>query len=471
MDGDWFRVDAGWTQPLTLTAGRDYRSAYSSIGSKIFTPINERLTDLLRIASAVYVADRVCRRPKCSGHGRYPWCRTIRLTIPVFDTAYWSDLRVEELLSEAVNFVSGDTWMFNFEQADRRTHRRLQQKTLFDFEQPPEVILYSGGLDSAAGLGALGQRSGDRPILCVSAIHQSQQLALIKSQLETVRQAKGAKIDLCPVKFSLIHSEQLKNLLGDNSWHDEGTQRSRSFFFCSIAGVAAALTGSDEVSCFESGVGAINLPFLQTSTGSRMTRGAHPRFLRAMSELLTDVIQRPFHFSLPFWNRTKAESCEALRRADLGFLARASASCVSFPLREKPHKQCGFCFACITRRQAMIRAGIDEPPPTYKVDLFAENAVVADFSESHLIPLEMVFKQLGDLEGVAPDGRAPAAVEAHLWGTGVVRSEHEFRQALDLLHRYQAEWSTMIDRYPLLREFGKKWISPSQGRGASRAIA
>src|SRR5205085_1134460 len=75
-------------------------------------------------------------------------------------------------------------------------------------------------------------------------------------------------------------------------------------------------------------------------------------------------------------------------------LARSTVSCVHYPLRESPHKQCGVCPACVFRRQAMFVGGIKEPPGTYKFDLFGPSLFVNGIPENRLEYLKAFLMQV-----------------------------------------------------------------------------
>jgi len=80
-----------------------------------YTPIRRRCRgpkllalDFLLIASCVYAVDKLVSRassPDC-------WTRQLTLSIPVSDPHAWA--RVSQRLAEAVSFLTGDFWSFEF---------------------------------------------------------------------------------------------------------------------------------------------------------------------------------------------------------------------------------------------------------------------------------------------------------------------------------------------------------------------
>ena len=112
--------------------------------------------------------------------------------------------------------------------------------------------------------------------------------------------------------------------------------------------------GASKVEMYENGVGAANLPPMTGMlVGGRMSKSSHPAFLRAMTELVSRVAERPIAFELPFATRTKAEMVRTLREDGLTKLANATVSCIHFPLarsmtrmrfcsRQPPHFDAAF---------------------------------------------------------------------------------------------------------------------------------
>jgi len=172
------------------------------------------------------------------------------------------------------------------------------------------------------------------------------------------------------------------------------------------------------VEVFESGVGAVNLPLLAGMVGSKATRGSHPHFFRLMSRLVSLAAGREIVFHLPFLEKTKGEVVGQLAALGLQELARSTVSCVHYPLRERPHKQCGVCPACIFRRQAMLIGGIEEP---------------GDFLKAFLLQVA----NLGALKSGSP---VPERVRRHLFATNLVSRDESMAPFLRLLSRYRDEW-------------------------------
>lgn len=415
-----------------LVAGRHFRLGFDSWERMFWTNPSPRLLDLLRIAMSVYTVDRLVRRERQSQKHR--WFRSLRLTVAVNEPEFWVQKDVLGTLTECLEFLSGDSWELTF---IREARDVPYPATLFrPFDEPPLVCLYSGGLDSAAGLGIRTGENSSRPVIPVTVWHQPHQQVPIRQQFECLKQRYGVSISPLVVKAAIVWSSEL----AERKRKQESSQRCRSFLFAAVGAVAAAISEVSTIEVFESGVGAINLPLMAGMVGSKATRGSHPHFLRLMSRLASLVAEREVSFCLPFAGKTKGEMVAQLARVGLGELARSTVSCVHYPLHDRPHKQCGVCPACIFRRQAMMVAGIEEPQGTYKYDLFSQDYESSGIEERHLEYLKAFLLQVANLGPLEPGVRVPLRVQRHLLGTNVVPPGESTTAVLNLLSRYRDEW-------------------------------
>ena len=115
--------------------------------------IDGRSGDLVRIASYVYAADQsVSRGGEADVYGD-GWRRHFVVYIPVTDLEFWSQEPVSQALSDALGFVSGDVWNFQFSQAvPEQRQLTLDIDPSQVFGEPDSVYLFSGGLDSLAAV-------------------------------------------------------------------------------------------------------------------------------------------------------------------------------------------------------------------------------------------------------------------------------------------------------------------------------
>lgn len=343
-------------QQLTLRADKMLQSLPQ-------TP-KSRALDLLTIAAGTYAIDRVVKRKM--GAGNRAGIRNLRPQFAVHDLAFWSSHRSTLAVTEILHFLTGDDWQISFEQATGEPVYRQQQERLpFVWQPPTRVALYSGGLDSAAGLANLLLTDHREHYLLVTVRNQMGLRARCQEQIRTL----SAHLNIAgPLRCTL--ATHLSSATAGIMSAQECSQRSRGFLFCATAALAAKACLLSAVEVLENGVGAINLPLTTSGlSGGMATRGAHPTFLNALSNLCSEVMEQGFNFTLPFMNHTKGEMLAPLIGQGLGNWAELSHSCIHTSVRKRGQPQCGECPACIERRQAFAVAGHVETHQ-YNTDIF-----------------------------------------------------------------------------------------------------
>src|ERR1035437_8919879 len=70
--------------------------------------LSDRIKDLLEIASYIYAADRNISRGSLDAVEYNKWARSFHFVFPVRDLEFWSRKEVQNCLSEALQFMSGD---------------------------------------------------------------------------------------------------------------------------------------------------------------------------------------------------------------------------------------------------------------------------------------------------------------------------------------------------------------------------
>jgi 7-cyano-7-deazaguanine synthase in queuosine biosynthesis len=425
-----------WTalqnKAVELQAGKHFHFDLDAANTFCLGDLPARLVDFLRIATSFYVVDRlVKRRPK---HGERKPARTMGLKVAVLDAGFWSQSEVRGAIQETVEFVSGDFWEVEF----------LQDSSPFSWTRrllpdpyggvSPLVCLYSGGLDSAAGLVARMVESPGRPVLPVTVWHQPRQRHLVCAQLQILGPRFGVPVDPLIVKVAMMW----KSLLDRDQ--EENTQRCRCFLFATLGAIAAMMHGQGVVEVFESGIGAINPLLMAGMIGAMTTKSAHPKFLRLMSHLASLVADGEVEFRLPFFDKTKGQVVRCLAQARLEKLAHLTASCVHYPLRHSRQKQCGICPACVLRRQAMAVSGIVEPQSTYKYDFLGSRGAASRIPPKKLLPLKAFLLQVASLRDVCAGMPLPRSVARHLISTEVLANGHRQEAVAALLAHYRDEW-------------------------------
>jgi 7-cyano-7-deazaguanine synthase in queuosine biosynthesis len=415
-------------------AGRDFQLSSIEITDRLLLPLFVRMHDMLRIAAAVYVADRlVMRDRKRSG----TWSRTISCSVEVRQPGFWSDVSVHDTVNEAVSYVSGDEWYFDFVNDVSPNEHRLQQMISESFDVPPVVSLYSGGLDSAAGMARRLQGGINGPVIPVVVRHRPDIVRKTNEQLRLLKREFHAQLYPVCMPMSMKSPKKL-------SASEETSQRARSFLFVAVGGVVAWAARSSAVEIYESGIGAINAPLLAGTEGSQATRSTHPKFLKLMSRLLGLAAEHQIDVVLPYIHLTKGEVAKSLAAGTLPELARLTVSCAHYPIRKDKGvgvKSCGICPACIFRRVALHSVGIEELGNGYEYDLLNPQSCPVDWKHNKY--LDAFLNQIDGL-AVTDEGRLPSPVAQHLIRTEVVRVEESQQAFVDLYRRYRGEWLRFV---------------------------
>lgn len=390
-----------------------------------------RCLDFMHVAAGIYAVDRICKRKTERGndHG----VRGLDVTFAVYDLAFWQQRAVVDSLVEILSFLTGDDWMLSFSPAKRR----LDSDGYEDFLplprpfQPRHAALYSGGLDSAAGL-ANRLLAGAGEFILMTVTHQSGLHSRVESQLKQLKSILKQSMGL---DVKVLHSTLKTALSGGKSKSlrmQERTQRSRAFLFFTCAAVAANAYDLDRIEVFENGVGAINLPVMTGMLGDGLgTRGAHPTFLRLMSDLASQVMGSTVRFELVFATKTKAEMISDINEPSLAIWAQQSRSCMHTSLRQTGKTHCGQCAACIERRQAFAAAGVIEEDGIYKVDIFSESLVDRKYADY----FDLYREDAADWHRGSP--RVKRRLHNHLRVTEIPKDEDEHIVQLQIRHAHE----------------------------------
>lgn len=391
------------------------------------------LADLLDIAVAAYVADRLCvrrarseRRPNADEL----WQRRITIRLPLRDSEIWTSerrRRIEALLG----FLTDDAWTLEF--TPERPNRRLSETQGSLFQEIPTgdatSCLLSGGLDSLAGLTSELVGYPDRTVVAFSARTNRRIGAYQRDQIYELSSRFGARVKHIPVTISL---KDRKRGAYDR---EEPSQRTRGFVFQIFGAATAAIAGVASLHVYENGVGALNLPYSASQLGAQATRATNPITIGMASALVSEVLGQAFSVRLPHQFATKAEMCAVFHDPALHYLIRLSISCDNFPQRFPGRPQCGVCPSCLFSRQSLLSAGLRDADPSdrYRHDVYSFSDATWAERSYHLRIMTM--------------------------------------QAATLSAAFQTSspWSTLVRRYPLLAEIAQ-YVSTSGVPNAPDAI-
>ncbi|AHH98588.1 7-cyano-7-deazaguanine synthase [Kutzneria albida] len=338
--GNWRRVGEA-----------DFRSSLQRVRHAVLpaaaTP--EWADDLLRIARAVYLVDKLSPRP----HERDPWTRELCLWVQVTDPDRWLGEPLDRL-NTLLRVLTSDVWDVAVAGGALPID---EQQRLGEYGTASEVALFSGGLDSTAYAAQQACTPGG-PLLLLGydmADAQLPQRSLYSAITEL--DARQRPVNYCGVAATL--AKKGRKL--------EPSTRSRGFLFATTAVYAAAAHGVAQAMVPENGQLAINPPLTPARLAACSTRSVHPWILQQLNELITAVHGSVTVYN-PFLYRTKGEVCTAAHANGLSHadLAR-TVSCGSYSI----HRQignCGYCYPCLIRRSG-LHAALGTDPTDYEHDL------------------------------------------------------------------------------------------------------
>ncbi len=299
--------------------------------------------DLLEIAASIHAIDRLV--PRLTERQRpagVVWTRSLRADIPVREPDRWR--QQIPLLSQLLHWLTDDDWSVEFSPLQPGAGMLdTPQQFLFDTVPDGAVpVLFSGGLDSAAGL-ASELLHGDA--VGISMHTNGWMDGVQRRVLAALNEASHHQCVPLRYRISVRNST-------------EASQRSRGLLFLA-AGVATAWAmHQDHLRVFENGIGAVNLPFLRSQQGAQATKSVHPLTLRMVQDLVSAVSGRSFVIDAPAMALTKAELLRCAPSA-AGKALGLTVSCdVGFAARVPEHRACGACTSCLLRLQSLTAAGL-----------------------------------------------------------------------------------------------------------------
>ncbi len=332
----------------------------------LYSDLPPRVIDLIYIAAYVYSADTKISRGGQKDVFETNWTRTFHFKIPVFDIEFWGTIESNRMLCDALEFVSGDVYTFEFV---RRAAREVQP-SLFSYSDPNDsnsidvAICFSGGADSLAAT-LLALREERRPVL---VSHRSAPV-VNKRQKNLVGELRKRVSD-----WHFPHSSMWIHRKGGERG-EENTQRTRSFLYAALAAATASGLGLDEIWLCDNGVVSINLPQSGQNWGTLLSRSTHPRTIELYQTLLRRVLDSQ---SLKLLNRlvftTKPEVMMLIADSGHPELIQEAVSCAHVEGLTKLQPHCGVCSQCIDRRFATTGSGLTnyDLPNRYAKDIFSD---------------------------------------------------------------------------------------------------
>ncbi|SCW80725.1 7-cyano-7-deazaguanine synthase (queuosine biosynthesis) [Sphingobium faniae] len=343
-------------------AARNINLRIADISKALVSNIPDVLLDLLEVAAYVYCADQQTRRGSelLTDYGA-GWRRRMVFQIPVRSHIIWQREEVREGLENMLGFLSDDHYTFEFVPA--KSPLAASEAYFSDLtdrtDQPDEIALFSGGMDSFAGV-IEAQAEGKKMVLV--GHHAASKIFNIQKQLiEALNQrASGPRMFFVPVNITNTGSDPV-----------EYTQRTRSFLFATLGVVVARMFGKDEITFYENGVVSLNIPIAADVLGARATRTTHPRVIRGFETFFSSILEREINVRTPFQWLTKTDVARKIDEHSGADLLAKTNSCTRPRAMTKKQPHCGVCSQCIDRRFAVLAAGLGEVESAdlYRVDL------------------------------------------------------------------------------------------------------
>ncbi|MEZ4311532.1 MAG: 7-cyano-7-deazaguanine synthase [Polyangiaceae bacterium] len=450
----WIRDDASSDLYTTLEdRGRCYLRRNLRALDQYRSHLQTEEADLLDIASAVFGSDRLARRPNGFTANKLDWARHLQVEVPVRNASFWSDRIVTDGLCQVLKELTDDTWSFTFRESIPSTPSMAQLRFR---PAPGGVALFSGGLDSLAGVLHLRQAEKLQRLRLVSVSSNSHIGHLQLETFHALRKSVGG--DLEQFSFNINHKyadtqpadPSVANKPSRTLKQQGRRQRARSFFYFVIATILARRTGSDRIYVLENGVTSLNLPISPLLASTRVTRTTHPLVLLSFERFIQSALNWPsFRVELPFLFHTKAQLVKPFAEQYADLIAK-TVSCA----RVLNGPWCGTCTACLLRRQVLWSVGLadldrGEQPPGGKslTDIFAT------FSEPNgkimrwyfLATLHHVAELLRDPNVVTSN---PTVLRAAVGWAGArgLDASSVLSQFVDLHRRYAQEWKDVLRR-------------------------
>ncbi|MDT0304991.1 7-cyano-7-deazaguanine synthase [Streptomonospora wellingtoniae] len=309
--------------------------------------------DLWEIAASSYAVDHAVPRPRVDKwREKEPeWCRRLALDLPVRRLDFWREhgWLIERLLS----WMTGDEWSFAFHAADW-IPTYYQQPLISTAEMA--TVLFSGGLDSAAGLAVELEQRSHAALRLVTVVTNTRQQGHCKELAREL--AKHARRNGCDLDTAAFHLNMTRRRPRETS------ARTRGFVFLSAAIATAVAYTSPLIRVYENGTGAMNLACSWGQVGTQSARPVHPRTLDLMERIAGAVADHPVRIENPYSHTTKAELLAQVP-SDYDAVLDATVSCDTGFSRRAATRHCGVCTSCLLRVQSILASdkdlGLPEP--------------------------------------------------------------------------------------------------------------
>lgn len=334
--------------------------------------LKPRILDFLYIAAMVFCADRQIDRGERTSLNNSAWARSFEFHIPVQDIDFWENPSLQKALSDALCFMTGDrSYTFVFKASTHGLLPKMDYKQLSIFNGEVEhignvenvdVMLFSGGLDSLAGVIERLNTVCDKRVLIVS--HRANK-TVMHTQKNVINELKRKYPNrLIDYGFQCNNCKMISK---------EETQRTRMFLFSAIAFSISHSIGKQKFYIYENGITSINLPIQTDVINARASRTTHPKTLGLMNKVFR-FFDEGFQVEAPYYNKTKEDIVKKFRDFEERELISSAISCSSTRNKPEMAPHCGCCSQCIDRRFAIYAAGLDKYDAQYANDFILDDS-------------------------------------------------------------------------------------------------
>jgi 7-cyano-7-deazaguanine synthase in queuosine biosynthesis len=341
---------------LLCHVGNDIKISAGALELFCFKQLTDKEEDLVLLAGVVAFADRSVRRLVANG-----WRRNLHVVMPVKNPEWWSAYSLSSTLIDALRFLTGDAWSFEFVKRKGKSVK-LKQSELALGAGKFVVMPFSNGLDSFSESRLLSVGFPNTAAIRLTAWNRS-----LAGGRDWVTEADGTRYRRVSLPVALATGK-----------HAEQTFRSRSFMFSTLAGLAAAMSNAEAIFIPEAGQGALG-PSLVPVGQESPHRGSHPKFSQFMMAFFQAFWGKAISIQHPQLWRTKGEVLALLQSKDLQHGWEKTTSCsrdqrVTSTARHKKI-QCGICSGCLLRRMSLFSAGYNDPNSNYFWDDLAASTL------------------------------------------------------------------------------------------------
>lgn len=352
----------------------------------------DRVLDLLQIAAMVFCADRMASRGERKSITNKSWSRSFSFHISVLDHDFWKEEKVQSALTEALTFMTGDrSYEFDFVKAEKShfEEKRYQQLSFFNEESYKvsdadkyDVMLFSGGLDSLAGI-LEELMIKKRKVITVSHKSNNTVTHLQNELINVLNRDYDNRI--LPYGFS-CHNKGRASV--------EETQRTRMFLFSAIAFSVCKCFDKHQFFVYENGVTSLNYPVQTDVINARASRTTHPKTLGLLQRFYR-LFDDCFEIVAPYYLKTKEDIIKLFQKVNRLELIGSAVSCSSTRNKSSVCPHCGCCSQCIDRRFAVYAARLYEYDTEYAEDFVHE---IEDQETSQRLYQQMHFASAKDYQ-------------------------------------------------------------------------